>query len=85
MSETIHEWKKVELKRNIVNRSDTNFDKEIERINHYLQRNEESIDKYVNHQKLLVEMDLWKKMKAKSLFEKEKSATANTEEWVDYA
>lgn len=50
------EWRKVQINSQKIETQPSNFDKELERINFLQERTSVCLEKYLEHQKILVEL-----------------------------
>lgn len=58
---TVREWRRIEIAEKNINYQESNFDRELERISSLQERNSLSLEKYLEHQKILLELELRRK------------------------
>lgn len=61
MNTSVKNWRRVEFKEQKLEYHHSNFDKELDRISSLQERNSMCLEKYLEHQKILLDLELRKK------------------------
>lgn len=61
-------WRKIGVIDSDLKNETSSFEKQVDRIGNYLQRNEKSLEKYIQNQKMLIDVKIAKRQSSKERY-----------------